>query len=170
MYNTMVYFHKGCSLVVCRNAGTCMTTCSSKTASGAGEVRIHWMTRWPSYHLSSTHTLSGLLQMAEFEGSTSRLMFGMTRIRTCMWRQSLHGGSCMAGFDLALLVCHRRVGSAVHFVNGGSCRIQVAGKQLYFVKQLFRNFPGLNKLAESLLVCAVIFPQFQGAHAASPGL
>ena len=40
----------------------------------------------------------------------------------------------------------------------------MAGKQLYFVKQLFIDFPGLTKLAESLLVCAVLFHKFQGAQ------
>ena len=46
----------------------------SKTASGAGGVRIHSMTRWPSS--SSIDTLSGLPQMVESEDITSRLMLG----------------------------------------------------------------------------------------------
>ena len=67
----------------------------------------------------------------------------------------------LAGFDLSLFGTEELVGQFIHFVSIGSCRIQVPGKQLYFVKQLIRGFPGLTKLAESLLVCAVLLKNFR---------
>ena len=113
------------------------------------------------HHLLSMHTLSGVPQMVESEGSTSRLMLGS-------WHEehACGGNLCTmeAGLDLSSFGTYELVAQFIHFVSVGSCRIQVAGKQLYFVKQLFRHFPGLTKLAESLLVCVVLFHQFQGAR------
>ena len=70
----------------------------------------------------------------------------------------------LAGLDLSSFGTDQLVAQFIHLVSTGSCRIQVAGKQLYFVKQLLRDFLGLTKLAESLLVCAVLFHQFQGTQ------
>ena len=70
----------------------------------------------------------------------------------------------LAGLDLSSFGAEELVAQFIHFVSAGSCRIHVAGKQLYFVKQLFGDFLGLTKLAGSLLVCAVLFHQFQGAQ------
>ena len=78
--------------------------------------------------------------------------------------ETIYAWSKLAGLDLSSFGTEELVVQFIYFVSAGSCRIQVAGKQLYFAKQLFRDFPGLTKLTESLLVCAVLFHQFQGVQ------
>jgi len=68
----------------------------------------------------------------------------------------------LAGLYLSTFGTEELVVQFIHIVSAGTCCIQVAGKPMYVLKQLFRDFPGLTKLAENLLVRAVLFHQFQG--------
>ena len=63
----------------------------------------------------------------------------------------------LAEVDLSSFGTEELVAQFIHVVRADSYRIHMSGKQLYYVKQLFRDFPGLTKLTKSLLVCVVFF-------------